>query len=56
MYVDGLVGQERDLGGCLKLMGRGYRSGNCRCYCRVEELVVESSGGTPHGSKSHERP
>ena len=51
MYLGGRVGQERDSGGYLKLVGRGDSSGNCRYRCRIEGLV-ESSGSTPYGSSS----
>ena len=37
------------------MVGRGDRSGNCRRCCRVEGLVVESSGSTPHYSSGHLR-
>ena len=41
-------GQERDLGGCLKLGGTN-KSGSCHCCCKIEVgLVVESSGNTLH--------
>ena len=59
-------GQERDLCGCLKLVGCEDKSGNFCCCCRIKGLVVESSGNTPPNSqvallvfsclqKSHER-
>ena len=44
-----LFGQERDLGGCLKLVGREDKFGNRRCCCMTEGLVVELSGNTPYG-------
>ena len=43
-------GQERDLGGCLKLVGCEDKSRNCPSCCRIEGLVVESSDSTPHYS------
>ena len=46
-------GHEKDLGDCLKLVGRGSKSGGCYCCFKIDiGLVVDSRGSTPHDSKS----
>ena len=46
-------GQKGDLGGCLKLVGRRSKPGDCyRCFDIDIGLVVGSRGNTPHDSTS----
>ena len=48
MYLDTLFDQGIDWGGCLDLVGRGRKSGNCFCCLKFESLMLDSLCDTSH--------